>query len=188
VSARVQAIFGRYGRNKSIAFLAFVVLALTTALSGAIYVVTTSSDASTNAGSIAMTNSKAGTAVVDASNMKPGDSRNDTVTIHNTGDSAAYQVVGDAATGSATTPALKTILTMTIDDVTNPLSPTNVYTGTLDGDFGPNGGHRFLDLGTFAADETRTYKVTIAWPSNQTNAALQGTTASRVLHFNAAQL
>ena len=186
--ARVDAILGRYGRNKSIAFLAVVVLALTTALSGAIYVVTTSSDASTNAGSITMTNSKGSSTIVDASNMKPGDSRNDTVVIHNTGDSASYQIVGDTATGSATTPALKTILTMTIDDVTNAASPVNVYTGTFDGLFGPNNGHRWLDLGTFAADETRTYKVTIAWPSNQTSATLQGTNASRVLHFNAAQL
>jgi hypothetical protein len=183
--SRVEAILGRYGRNKVIAFLAVVVLALTTALSGAIYVVTTTSDASTNAGSIAMTNDRSGTTIVDGSNMKPGDSRNATVTIHNTGDSAAYQIVGDTATGTG---ALLSTLTMTIDDVTTPATPTNVYTGAFNGVFGPNAGHRFLDLGTFAADETRTYRVTIAWPSNQTNSALQGTTASRALHFNAAQL
>ncbi|MFL5886747.1 MAG: hypothetical protein ACJ77M_16885 [Thermoleophilaceae bacterium] len=183
--SRVEAIFGRYGRNKVLVFLAVVVLALTTALSGAIYVVTTSSDASTNAGSIALTNDKDGATIVDASNMKPGDSRNATATIHNTGDSAAYQVVGDTATGTGT---LLSTLTMTIDDVTIPATPVNVYTGAFNGAFGPNAGHRFLDLGTFAAGETRTYKVTIAWPSNQTSSSLQGTTASRALHFNAAQL
>ena len=160
MSARLQAICGRYGRNKSIAFLAVVVLALTTALSGAIYVVTTSSDASTNAGSITMTNSKSGNAVVDASNMKPGDSRNDTVTIHNTGDAANYHLSGDAATGTG---ALLSTLTIT-------------------------GNQNYVDLGNFAADETRTYKVTVAWPSNQTDPALQAKTASRVLHFDASQL
>lgn len=186
MSARLEAIFGRYGRNKSIAFLAFVVLALTTALSGAIYIVTTSSDASTNAGSIAMTNSKAGNVVVDASNMKPGDSRNDTVTIHNTGDAADYHLSGDAATGTG---ALNSTLTITVDDVTNVATPVNVLSTRLfNADFPKHGNQNYVDLGTLAADETRTYKVTIAWPSNQTSTTLQGTTASRVIHFDASQL
>jgi hypothetical protein len=184
--SRVEAITARYGRNRVLAFLAVVVLALTTALSGAIYVVTTSSSASTAAGSIAMTNDRSGTFIADASNMAPGASRNGNVVIHNTGEAASYKITADAATGTGTG-SLPATLDLTIEDVTVPATPVTKFTGKFNADMTKHGNQNYVDLGSFAADQTRTYRVTLSWPSNLNNTNLQSTTASRVFHFQAAQ-
>jgi hypothetical protein len=186
--SRVSAIVDRYGRNKVLAVAAVVVFALATALSGAIYVVTTDSTASTDAGSITMSNDKEGTFIANASNMAPGASRNGDVVIHNTGDAADYRITADAAQAGGTgTGDLPATLDLTIQDVTVPASPVTKFTGKFNADLTKHGNQNYVDLGSFTADLSRTYRFTLSWPGGSTNTNLQSTTASRAFHFEAAQ-
>lgn len=93
-------------------------------------------------GSLSMTNSRAGAAVFSANNLKPGDTVTGTVTITNSGSlPATLQVVETATNGHVD----KSKLTMTVTQGT-----TTVYSGQF-------GGFGTKDLGTWAADESRTY-------------------------------
>jgi spore coat-associated protein N len=95
-------------------------------------------------GTLTMDNSKADQAIFNASNLKAGDTAVGTVTITNSGTlDAAYSL-----TESADNPFTGDLLKLVITDTTN---DDVVYTGTL-------GKAGSIDLGTWDAEETRTYE------------------------------
>ena len=147
--------------KRTLAGLATALVAVGVAVgSGATFSSATANPANTfSSGTFKHTNSKNGAAIVTGSKMLPGDSKNGTVTITNTGDAAGKFKLAETndtngfAAGS---------LDLKIEDVTNVSSPTQVYLGDL-------GAVPATDLGTFAASEARTYKFTVTLDSTAGN-------------------
>ena len=146
--------------------------------SGATFSSTTGNTASAvTTGTLTQSNSKANAAVFNLSNMKPGDSVYGTVTITNSGSLKSQMSLVEAAGANGFSSA--SLLSETIQDVTNASSPVSVYTGT----FGAAGTKA---LGTFNAGEARTYKVTVTLDSAATNTE-QGKSASASYTWNGTQ-
>jgi len=197
VSARVHAIFDRYGRAKVLAFVAAATFALTAVFSGAIYVVTTSSNASVGAGSLSIGDSAGtGAIVLSTSGLKPGDAataHNGTVTITNNGPVAHYTL---ADTSDIPNTGLGAALHLKIEDITGPLAatPATIYDGNL-GAFSTTGLNIDADPthggpnDDFASGGARTYKFSLSWPNSDKDAqsALQGTSVSGNFKWKAVQ-
>jgi len=148
--------------------LALVSLALGSAIfSGASFTSKSANSASLAAASVQLSSSAANQAIVAASGMKPGDSRQGTIAIGNKG-SAAGTVVLTA--GGLTGTALAAAIDLKIEDVTGGGS-TQKWSGKL-GAFGS------VDLGSFAAASTREYRFTLSWPPAASEASLQGASTS----------
>jgi hypothetical protein len=132
--------------------------------SGATFSSTTGNTASgVTTGSLTQSNSKANAAVFNLTNMKPGDSVSGTVVITNTGSLKAQMSLVEAAVANTTNPfSSAALLQESIQDVTNAAAPVSVYSGT----FGAAG---TVQLGTWAAAEAHTYKVTVTLDSATTN-------------------
>ncbi|WP_309067060.1 TasA family protein [Microbacterium sp.] len=96
-----------------------------------------------SSGTLQQTNSKAGSAIFNLSNLKPGDTLNGKVTITNSGTLASdFTLTEDAANGFATKSNLSLVITRTG-------TATPVWSGT----FGELTAAGPLSLGTFAAGE-----------------------------------
>ncbi|MDX6665023.1 MAG: hypothetical protein QOG68_1229 [Solirubrobacteraceae bacterium] len=140
-----------------------------------------------SAGTISQTNSKAGTAVLTASGLKPGGTATGTVDIKNTGSiSGAFTLSQSNLTNTPTTPALSAKLTLVITDLGDPAAlcttscPT-VYSGTI-------AGMGSTSLGTFAANVTHRYQFVVTFPDGGTNGAdnsYQGSSTSVDYAFTA---
>lgn len=130
---------------------------------------------SVTAGTLTQSNSKAGSSILNLTNMKPGDSVYGQVVITNTGTlGSVFSVVeSDTTTFSAG------VLTEKIEDVTNAASPVTVYSGA----FGAAGTKA---LGTWAAGEAHTYRVTVTLAQTAGNTE-QGKTASASFAWNGTQ-
>jgi spore coat-associated protein N len=118
------------------------------------------------AGVLSHSNSKAGTALLNVTKMKPGDSQNGTVTISNTGDIDGVFTV--AAANVVSTPGanggnLANILDLKVDDMgaTGAGPAVTKYTGKL-------GAMTSAALGTWTASETHVYRFTVTWPNGTT--------------------
>ena len=129
-------------------------------------------------GTISQSNSKAGSAVLTASNMKPGDTANGVVDIKNTGSVAgAFTLAQSNLTDTPPSPALSLKLRVVVTDkhdstctASCPADAT-VYSGTI-------GGMGNTTLGTFAAGETHRYEFVVTFPdtgSGGADNAYQGT-------------
>jgi hypothetical protein len=111
-------------------------------------------------GTLSMSNSSDGAAIVTAAGMAPGHSRAGDVTISNTGDlTAAFSL---AKSNVVDTPgpaggALSTALDLFVQDVTNQAAPATVYAGKL-GAMDPRA------LGDWAPGTSRTYRFTVSLP------------------------
>jgi spore coat-associated protein N len=142
-----------------------------TAFSGAVFSAKSKNNGtSLSAGSTGVANSKGGSAIVSASGMSPGVSRNGTLTITNGGNvSENVNLKSTGLTDTPSSPALSATIDLTIEDTTG--TPTTLYSGKL-GSFSSN------SLGTFAVNETRSYKFTLSWPSSGTDPALQAASTS----------
>ncbi len=128
------------------------------------------------AGDLKHTNSKNGSAVFTASLMKPGESRNGTVDITNTGDidgvftlskSNLSQTAGFAS-------KLNLVVTDCKADGCGNANDAGVYSGTL-------AGMGAQALGTFAAAEVHRYQFAVTFPEGGPNGAdnaYKGATAS----------
>lgn len=127
-------------------------------------------------GTLSQTNSKDGRAIFDLGNLKPGDTLNGAVTIVNSGSLPASFTLTETATNGFAT---KSNLTLTI---TRKGSPTPVWSGTF-GDLTTAGP---LDLGSFAAGESREYVFSTTLSSSATNAE-QGKTATASYAWNSTQ-
>jgi hypothetical protein len=147
--------------------LALISLALGSALfSGASFTSKSSNTAALAAGSIQLSSSKPNQAIVAATGMRPGDSRQGSISIGNQGDVAGtvtLRGIGLAGT------ALAAVIDLKIENTTE--KATTIWSGKL-------GTFSSLGLGSFAAGSTRSYRFTLSWPSAANEASLQGASTS----------
>lgn len=131
-----------------------------------------SSDNTTSAaaGAISVTNSKAGTAVISAAGMGPGDVRSGTLSLTNLGDigsQAELKVTGLNDTPSS--PALSSTLDLLVEDITGAAS--TIWSGKL-------GSFNSVGAGTIAAGGSRSYRLTLTWPGADKDDRLQAASSS----------
>jgi hypothetical protein len=119
------------------------------------------------AGNLSIYDSKAGTAILTASAMKPGDVATGTVTIGNTGSTAGtFSLTEDSLSDTAGPNGglLSAILKLKVEDVTDALNPVVVFNGNS-GQFGSLG---TVSLGTWAPSAQHDYKFTVTFPDGGT--------------------
>jgi spore coat-associated protein N len=130
-------------------------------------------------GSISVTDSAAGSAILNAALMKPGGSSSGSVNIQNGGNVPATLTLAKASvTDTPSSPALSAKLTLEVQDLGNPScvsgcpAPVTIYTGTL-------GSMGNLSLGAFAAGATHRYTFTVSFPEGARGAdnAYEGATS-----------
>ncbi|HEX3324144.1 MAG TPA: hypothetical protein VHR65_03240 [Solirubrobacterales bacterium] len=169
---RVRLLIGSR-RWLLLATLALVSLALGTAMfSGASFSSKSANTASLAAGNIKLSSSSPNQAIVAASGMKPGDSRQGTISIGNQGDVAGTVTLeASGLTGTA----LAAVIDLTIEDTTS--GTTQKWSGKL-------GSFSSVGLGSFAAEATRSYRITLSWPSGSNEASLQGLSSSLTFHWS----
>ena len=158
---------------------AFAALAVTPGTFGGFTSTTSNPGNSVQAGTLTMSNSAGGSAVVSAvsaptkGNMQPGDSASGSVTVTNSGTLPADMKLSISA-------ATNTFPIGSLDLVIKE-GAAIVYTGTVANTAGP------IALGTtWAALEAHTYTVTVSIPLGANNDA-QGDSASFQLDWNGAQ-
>lgn len=127
-------------------------------------------------GTLTHSNSKSGSAIFNAADLKPGDTVTGTVTITNSGSLPAdFTLSEDAVNGFTTKANLSLVITRTGE-------PTPVWSGT----FGELTASGPLGLGTFAAGEARDYVFTTTLAEAATNAE-QGRSATATYTWNSTQ-
>lgn len=150
---------------------ALVSLALGSALfSGATFSSKSANSASLAAASVQLSSSEPNEAIVAATGMRPGDSRQGTIAIGNEGTTPATLTL---RASDLTGPALAAAIDLEIEDTTGGGS-TRRWSGKL-------GAFAGVGLGSFAPGTARTYRLTLSWPSAAADASLQG--ASTALTF-----
>ncbi|WP_104107046.1 hypothetical protein [Nocardioides sp. 616] len=146
--------------------------------SGATFSSTTGNTISAvTAGTLKHSNSKDGQAIFTLGDVKPGDSRNGTLTITNTGSlPAKFTLTEKSSTNAFAAENLKLV-------ITNTTSNTQVYSGTFGGlvDGTKN------DLGEFAPGAAATYKFTVSLDAKADDTQ-QGLTAGAVYTWDSVQL
>jgi hypothetical protein len=162
--------------------------------SGADFTASSANPANTFAtGTLSMVNSNAGSAVLTASGLRPGNSAAGTVDIQNSGSlSGTFALVRGAMTNSDAVNPLTGKLNVTVDDcgtfagATPPIcgdgDDVTKYSGTV-ADMGTSG-HEVASLGTFAGSEKHRYHFSVALDGSAGN-AYQGDTADVVFDWNA---
>jgi spore coat-associated protein N len=150
-----------------LAALALISLVLGTAIfSGASFTSKSANSASLAAGSVQLSSSAPNQAIVNAAGMKPGDSREGTISIGNQGDVAGTVTLkANGLTGAA----LAAVVVLKIEDITGTASKK--YEGKL-------GSFSSVGLGSFAVGSTRKYRLTLSWPAASNEASLQGASTS----------
>jgi hypothetical protein len=158
--------------RRSLAALATVLVAVgVTGASGASFTSTSANPANTfTAGTLTMGNSKSASAILTASNMKPGDpASKGTVDIKNTGTvTGAFTLtrgtIVDSDTVNAMSPKLDVVVTDCGTDLDCVAGVNTVkYTGTLAAMTAP------IALGNFAGNEEHRYEFSVAFNSSGTN-------------------
>ncbi len=111
------------------------------------------------AGALSITNSLDGQAILNASAMRPGESRVGQVTITNSGNIPGdFTLVASGVTDTGTPTPFSSVAQLLVQDVSNPALPVTIYAGTLDS-LAPTA------LGAFDAGETRVYRFTVTFPN-----------------------
>jgi spore coat-associated protein N len=164
--------------------------------SGADFTASSANPANTfSSGTLTIGNSNAGTAILSASNMRPGDpAQTGTVDIENTGSlNGTFTLAKGTVTNTDTTNPLAAKLNVTVVDCgtfSGSTPPTcgdgddaSKYSGTL-ADMGTVG-HEIGSLGAFAAGAKHRYRFTVALDSSAGN-QYQGDSATAAFDFNAA--
>jgi hypothetical protein len=174
--------------KQTLAVLALILLAVGVAVgSGANFTAQTANPSNTfTAGTLTMSNSEEGAAILSASDMKPGDSTTGVVDITNTGSiTGTFSMNRSALTNSDGANPMSAKMNMVVTDCgtdfdctagTNP----NVYTGTLSamtatfslGTFAPGVGHRYKFDATFDSSADNNYQgdntsATFTWDATQ---------------------
>lgn len=157
-----------------LAALALVSLTLGSAIfSGASFTSKSANSASLAAASIQLSSSAPNQAIVAASGMSPGESRQGTIALANKG--TAPGAVTLKASGLSGT-ALAAAIDFTLTDTTGGGS-VQKWSGKL-------GSFTSVDLGSLAAGGTRDYRFSLSWPSAANDASLQGATTSLTFQWN----
>jgi spore coat-associated protein N len=178
------------------ALLTLLLAAAAVVGSGADFTASSANPANTfAAGTLSILNSKEGTAVLSATNLRPGNSAVGTVDIQNTGGlNGAFTLSRTAPVDSDGANPLSGKLNLTVidcgtfvgataptcgdgDDVTKYGSGTIAQMGTT--------GHTVSALGTYAANEKHRYQFTVQLDNSAGN-AYQGDTSSVEFDFDAA--
>jgi spore coat-associated protein N len=155
--------------------LALVSLALGSAIfSGATFTSKSANSVSLAAASIQLSSSAPNQAIVAASGMRPGDSRQGTITISGRGTAPAGIVL--SASGLTGT-ALAAVIDFKLEDITGG-GATHVWSGKL-GAFGS------ADLGSLAVGSSRSFQLTLSWPVAADEASLQGTSTALTFQWDA---
>jgi spore coat-associated protein N len=147
------------------------------------------------AGTMTILNSKEGTAVLSATNLRPGNSANGTVDIQNSGSlSGAFTLTRTTPVDSDASNPLSGKLNLTIVDCgtwSGATPPTcgdgddvTKYTGGTVAQMG-TAGHAVSALGTYAASEKHRYQFTVTLDTSAGN-PYQGDTSSVEFDWNAA--
>ena len=169
---RLEALIAR--PKRVLVVLAAVLAAVGVAIgSGANFTAQTANPSNTfSAGTLTMSNSLDGAAILTASNMKPGDTSTGTVDIQNTGTVAGtFSLSRSALSDSDSSNPMSAKLDLVAKDCGNFSSGTptcdagdpNVYNGTLGAMTGSNA------LGSFAANEKHRYQFTVTFNSSAGN-------------------
>jgi hypothetical protein len=163
----------RANPRRLLAALATILVAVgVTVASGASFTAQTANPSNLfTAGTLSMTNSNSGAAILTASNMKPGDpATKGTVVIKNTGSViGAFSLTRSALTNSDTTNPMAGKLNLVItdcgtdQDCTTAADNSNKYTGTL------AAMGSALALGNWAAAEQHKYEFSVALDSTADN-------------------
>jgi hypothetical protein len=125
------------------------------------------------AGTLAHSNTASGALAIDASGLLPGGSKTGTMVLQGTGTAtASYTLSATGLSETQVSPALSSVLTLTVEDVT--ATPVTLYQGTV-------AGFSSAALGSIAGGSARTYRLTVAYPAGVTNATLQGATVTLAL-------
>jgi spore coat-associated protein N len=152
----------------ALAALALLALALGSAMfSGASFTSKSANSATLAAGSVKLSSSAPNQAIVSASGMQPGVSREGTIRIGNEGD-VNGSVILEAAGLTGT--ALASVLDLKIEEVEKSTT-VQKWSGKL-------GSFTSVALGTIAASKSREYKLTLSWPPTSSEASLQGASTS----------
>jgi hypothetical protein len=165
----------KQGSRLKRALLSLVVLAsLAVALQSVVFSGADFTAASTDpgnsftAGDLAHTNSGDGQVVIDAAGMVPGASKSTTLTLTGSGDlTGAYTLSESGVADTPASPGLSGVLVLTVEDVTG--TPATLFQGTVSA-------FSAVGLGSIGPGETRTYRLTLAYPAGPNDAALQGAT------------
>jgi hypothetical protein len=128
------------------------------------------------AGAMDLSNSKEGTAVINAVGLAPGGSANGTLTISVTGDYSAQVML----TGSGDSSALAEALILTIHHIPATGTPVTLWNGTLSS-------FSTCPLGTFAPGTSKKYGFTVTLPATAPTAALNSTTTKSLRFAGVAQ-
>ena len=177
-SITVQTETPARSRKRLIVPLAgLLIAAAVTVGSGADFVANSVNSANAfSTGTLTQSNSKSGSAIFNAANLKPGDTLNGTVTITNSGSLPADFALTENATNGFVTKADLGLV------ITRAGSATPVWSGTF-GDLTAAGP---LKLGTFAPGEARDYTFSTTLVQSASNAE-QGKTASATYTWNSTQ-
>lgn len=185
---RIQVLASRPKRTLSALFLVLAAVGVAIG-SGASFTAQTANPSNTfTAGSLTMSNSKSGAAVLTASNLRPGDVTTGTVDIANTGSlSGAFSLSRSALTDTPTANPLSAKLNLVVKDcgdfaggttpTCDPTDPTP-YTGTLAAMTGSTA------LGNYAAAEKHRYEFKVTFDSNAGN-VYQGGSSTATFQWDA---
>jgi len=179
---------GTPGTNVKKAFLTLAVLALlavalqSLVFSGASFTATKGNPGNAfAAGSLSHVNSKSAAFVVNAADLRPGQSQSGSLTITGGGDcSAGYAISKVNVTDTPATPALSAALTLAIDDMTTGVAVPE-WSGTAST-------FSSVTIDTIASGTTRTYRFTLTYPTAKAVPALQGASMTLRLQFTGVQL
>jgi len=127
------------------------------------------------AGTLTHVNSKSGAFVVNAADLRPGQSSQGTLTITGGGDVAgAYTLSKESVSDVPASPGLSSTLTLLIEDTTG--TATTLFNGTV-------AAFTTVSLGSIAPGVTRQYRFTLTFPAASASPGLQGASMSLGLLF-----
>ena len=130
---------------------------------------------SLTAGTLSHNNPKAGTVALDASRLRPGQSKTGTLTITGVGNlTGAYTISKASLVDTPASPGLSNALTLLIRDVTG--APVTLYNGTV-------AALTSVSTGTIAPGAQKTFGFTLTYPLAGANPALQGDAMVLTLQF-----
>jgi spore coat-associated protein N len=122
------------------------------------------------AGTLTHVNSKSGAFVVNAADLRPGQSSQGSLTITGGGDvTGAYTLSKASASDVPASPGLSNTLTLLIEDTTG--TATILFSGTA-------AAFTTVSLGSIAPGATRQYRFTLAFPVAAATPGLQGASTS----------
>lgn len=120
------------------------------------------------AGTLSHMNDRDGVIVLDATGLRPGESRSGEMTITGGGDvTGLYSLVKATLVDDPAVSGLSSVLTMRIEDVTS--ATAILYDGTV-------AAFTTVSIGTISPGGSRAYRITLTFPSAGATSAMQGAT------------